>query len=165
MISFCQTFLGSGSLSHLPHPYPFLLMHICQPGPPLAGKYCNWLPLESFDMVTTATTMVVKEVRKKMWMKEVQKNYEYQLREKRILTCTVWGDITIICDRLWQKQAFGLKISFVNFSLELINNNFWLKCWKNYYSIFMGSRDMNFIMLFYSEVQFREKRMQSLLIQ
>jgi len=29
----------------------------------------------------------------------------------------------------------------------------------------MGSRDMNFIMLFYSEVQFREKRMQSLLIQ
>jgi len=32
------------------------------------------------------------------------------------------------CDRLWQKQAFGLKISFVHFSLELINNNFWLKC-------------------------------------
>jgi len=34
---------------------------------------------------------------------------------------------------------------------------------KNYY-IFMGSRDMNFIMLFYSEVQFREKRLQNLLI-
>ena len=29
----------------------------------------------------------------------------------------------------------------------------------------MGFRDMNFIMLFYLEVQFREKRMQSLLIQ
>src|SRR6218665_1825476 len=62
-----------------------------------------------------------------------------------------------ICDRLWQKQVFGLKISFLHFSLELINNNFWLKCWKNYYSIFMGSRDMNFIMLFYSEVQFSRK--------
>ena len=69
-----------------------------------------------------------------------------------------------ICDRLWQKQAFGLKISFVHFSLELINNNFWLKCWKNYVCIFMGSRDNNFIMLLYSEVQFREKRLQSLLI-
>jgi len=70
----------------------------------------------------------------------------------------------IICDRIWQKQAFGLKINFVHFSLELINNNFWLKCWKKYYSIFMGSRDMNFITLFYSEVQFQEKRFQSLLI-
>src|SRR6218665_27775 len=70
----------------------------------------------------------------------------------------------IICGRLWQKQDLGLKSSFVHFSLELINNNFWLKCCKNYYSIFMGSRDMNFIMLFYSEVQFREKRLQSLLI-
>ena len=69
-----------------------------------------------------------------------------------------------ISDRFWLKQAFGLKISYVNFSLELINNNFWLKCWNNYYSIFMGSRDMNFITLFYSEVQFREKRLQSLLI-
>jgi len=29
-----------------------------------------------------------------------------------------------ICDRLWQKQAFGEKISFADFSLELINNNF-----------------------------------------
>jgi len=29
----------------------------------------------------------------------------------------------------------------------------------------MGSRDMNFIMLFYSEVQFRKKPLQSLLIQ
>jgi len=28
----------------------------------------------------------------------------------------------------------------------------------------MGSRDMIFIMLFFSEVQFREKRLQSLLI-
>jgi len=28
----------------------------------------------------------------------------------------------------------------------------------------MGSRDMNFIMLLYSEVQFREKRLQSLSI-
>src|SRR6218665_1517041 len=62
-----------------------------------------------------------------------------------------------ICDWLWQKQAVGLKISFVHFSLGLINNNFLLKCWKNYYSIFMGSRDMNFIMLFYSEVQFSRK--------
>ena len=35
---------------------------------------------------------------------------------------------------------------------------------NKYYSIFMDSRDMNFIMLFYSEVQFREKRLQSLLI-
>ena len=34
---------------------------------------------------------------------------------------------------------------------------------KNYYSMFMGFRDMNF-MLFYLEVQFREKRLQSLLI-
>ena len=67
------------------------------------------------------------------------------------------------CDRLWQKQEFGVKISFVHFSLELVNNNFWLKCWKNY-SIFMASRDMNFIMLFFSEVQFREKRLQCLLI-
>jgi len=41
---------------------------------------------------------------------------------------------TDICDRLWQKQADGLKISFVHFSLGLINNNFWLKCWKSYYS-------------------------------
>jgi len=32
---------------------------------------------------------------------------------------------------------------------------------KNYYSIFIGSGDMNFIMLFYSEVQFQEKRLQS----
>src|SRR6218665_3949798 len=64
----------------------------------------------------------------------------------------------------WQKQAVGLKISFVHFSTELINNNLWLKHWKNYYSIFRGSRDMNFIMLFYSEVRFREKRLQSLLI-
>src|SRR6218665_1306521 len=69
-----------------------------------------------------------------------------------------------ICDRLWQKQAVGLKISFVHFSTELINNNLWLKRWKNYYSIFIGSRDMNFVMLFYSEVRFREKRLQSLLI-
>src|SRR6218665_3681579 len=61
------------------------------------------------------------------------------------------------CDRLWQKQAFGLKISFVHFSLEQINNNFWLKCCKHCYSTFMGSRDMNFVMLFYSEVQFQEK--------
>src|SRR6218665_3393709 len=60
-------------------------------------------------------------------------------------------------NRLWQKQAFGLKISFVHFSLKLINNKFWLKCRNNCYSIFMGSRDMNFIMLFYSEVQFRGK--------
>src|SRR6218665_44897 len=53
---------------------------------------------------------------------------------------------TKICDRLWQKQAVGLKISFVHFLLELINNNFWLKCWKNYYSIFMGysTRKYNF---------------------
>jgi len=58
----------------------------------------------------------------------------------------------VICDWLWQKQAVGLKISFVYFSLRLINNNFWLKCWKNYHSIFMGSSDMNSIMLFYSEV-------------
>jgi len=29
----------------------------------------------------------------------------------------------------------------------------------------MGSRDMNFLMLFYLEVQFQVKRMQSLLIQ
>ena len=29
----------------------------------------------------------------------------------------------------------------------------------------MGSKDMNFIMLFYSDCQFREKRMQSLFIQ
>jgi len=29
-----------------------------------------------------------------------------------------------ICDRLRQKQAFGKKISFADFSLELINNNF-----------------------------------------
>ena len=36
---------------------------------------------------------------------------------------------------------------------------------KKYYSIFMGSRDMNFLMLSYSKLQFREKRMQSLLIQ
>jgi len=35
---------------------------------------------------------------------------------------------------------------------------------KNYYSIFMGSKDINFTMLSYSEVQFREKYMQSLLI-
>ena len=69
-----------------------------------------------------------------------------------------------ICDWLWQKQAVGLKISFVHFLLQLINNYFWLKCRKNYYSIFMGSRDMNFITLFYSEVQFREKRLQSLLL-
>ena len=70
-----------------------------------------------------------------------------------------------LCDRLWQKQTVGLKISFVHFSLELINNNFWLKCWKNYYSIFMGSRDINFIMQSYSEVQFWEKCMQSSLTQ
>ena len=70
-----------------------------------------------------------------------------------------------ICDRLRQKQAFGKKISFADFSLELINNNFWLKCWKNYYSIFIGSKDMNFVMLSYSKLQFREKRMQSWLIQ
>ena len=36
---------------------------------------------------------------------------------------------------------------------------------QKYYSIFMGSRDMNFIMSSISEVQFREKRIQSLLIQ
>ena len=53
--------------------------------------------------------------------------------------------LSIICDRLWQNQAVGQKISFVLFSLQLINNNFCLKCWKNYYSIFYGSRDMNFI--------------------
>ena len=70
-----------------------------------------------------------------------------------------------ISDRLWQKQAFGEKISFADFSLELINNKFWLKCWKNYYSIFIGSRDMNFLMLSYSKLQFREKRVQSWLIQ
>ena len=69
------------------------------------------------------------------------------------------------CDWLRQKQAFGEKISFADFSLELINNNFWLKCLKNYYSIFIGSRDMNFLMLSYSKLHFREKRMQSLLIQ
>ena len=28
------------------------------------------------------------------------------------------------CDRLRQKQAFGKKICFADFSLELINNNF-----------------------------------------
>ena len=66
---------------------------------------------------------------------------------------------------LWQKQAFGKKIGFVDFSLELINNNFQLKCCKNYYSIFISSRNMNFLMLSYSKLQFREKRMQSLLIQ
>src|SRR6218665_2234796 len=78
--------------------------------------------------------------------------------------CLYKSLIYYICDRLWKKQAFGLKISCVHFSLELINNNLCLKCWKNYYSIFMGSRDMNFIMLFYSEVQFQEKRLQGLLI-
>ena len=41
----------------------------------------------------------------------------------------------------------------------MIKNNFWLKYWRNYYFIFMSSRDMNFIMLSYSE-----KCMQSLLI-
>ena len=74
-------------------------------------------------------------------------------------------DIWHIYDRLQQKQAFGEKISFVDFSLELINNNFWLKCCNNYYSIFIGSRDMNFLMLSYSKLQFQEKRMQSWLIQ
>ena len=63
------------------------------------------------------------------------------------------------------KAGFWEKISFADFSLELINNNFWLKCWKNYYSIFIGSRDMNFLMLSYSKLQFREKPMQSWLIQ
>ena len=63
------------------------------------------------------------------------------------------------------KAGFWEKIGFVDFSLELINNNFWLKCCKNYYSIFIGSRDMNFLMLSYSKLQFREKSMQSLLIQ
>ena len=63
------------------------------------------------------------------------------------------------------KADFWEKISFADFSLELINNNFWLKCWKNYYSIFFGSRDMDFLMLSYSKLQFREKHMQSLLIQ
>jgi len=33
-------------------------------------------------------------------------------------------DNKIICDRLWQKQTFGKEIGFVDFSLELINNNF-----------------------------------------
>src|SRR6218665_2007619 len=61
--------------------------------------------------------------------------------------------VTSKCDRLWQKQAVDLKIRFVHFSLELINNNFWLKCCKNYYSIFIGSRDLNSIVLCYSEVQ------------
>jgi len=73
---------------------------------------------------------------------------------------TILNLFFFVCDLLWQKQAVGVKISFVHFSLELVNNNFWLKCWKNY-SIFMASRDMNFIMLFFSEVQFREKRLQS----
>jgi len=36
---------------------------------------------------------------------------------------------------------------------------------KKYYSIFMGSRDMNFIMSSFLEAQFREKRLQSLLMQ
>ena len=70
-----------------------------------------------------------------------------------------------ICDWLWQEQTVGLKIGFVHFSIKLRNNNFWLKHKKNYYSIFLGSRDMNFIRLIYSKVQFREKRFQSLLIQ
>ena len=72
-----------------------------------------------------------------------------------------------ISDRLWQKQAGGQKISFVHCSLELIYNNFWLKCLKNYYSIFMGSRDMHSIVVFYLEIglQFWEKLIQSLLTQ
>ena len=34
------------------------------------------------------------------------------------------GSPTNKCDRLRQKQDFGEKISFADFSLELINNNF-----------------------------------------
>ena len=103
-----------------------------------------------------------------LW-KTLNQNWSENLRKRntsasQVIKLDVRYTRRPICDRLWQKQAFGLKISFVHFSLELINNNFWLKCCKNYYSIFIGSRDMNFIMLFSSEVQFREKRLQSVLI-
>ena len=40
-----------------------------------------------------------------------------------------------------------------------------MKMLKNYYSIVIGSRDMNLLMLSYSKLQLRGKRMQSLLIQ
>src|SRR6218665_2883807 len=70
-----------------------------------------------------------------------------------------------ICYWLLQREAVGQKIGFVHFSLQLINNNFCIKCWKNYYFIFVVSIDINFIMSSYSEVQLREKRVQSLLIQ
>ena len=69
--------------------------------------------------------------------------------------------VTCSCKRRLLSKIF----SFVHFSLQLTNNNFCLKCWKNYCSIFMNSRDMNFVMLSCSEVQFQEKCMQSLLIQ
>src|SRR6218665_340879 len=64
-----------------------------------------------------------------------------ELKETRV------SDSINICDQLWRKQAVGLKISFVHFSLKLINNNFCLICLKNYYSIFSGSKDLNFIVL------------------
>src|SRR6218665_4103316 len=62
-----------------------------------------------------------------------------------------------------KRRLLAKKLVLHIFSLHLINNSFCLKCWINYISIFVGSRDVNFITSSYSEVTFLEKCMQHLL--
>jgi len=53
-----------------------------------------------------------------------------------------------------KRMLLDKKVSFEHFSLQLRNNDFHLKRWINYNSIFMVSRAMNFITSSYLEVQF-----------
>src|SRR6218665_2604753 len=61
-----------------------------------------------------------------IYMYYTQSKYVHYIYSKHIYITFMYSvyKYAYICDRLWQKQAVGLKNSFVHFSLELINNNF-----------------------------------------